>query len=149
MIYRGDQLRAEPVWLEEWHKIEKSNKGETIFNANPLQFIGDGKTITAVKLDIPYKGRQELKIDGVFVEIGGVPGSSLVKPLGVVLDENGYIKVNEAMETNLPGLFAAGDITSFSAAFKQAIFAAGQGARAAASVYKYVKKSQAPQQLGV
>ena len=100
-------------------------------------------------MDRPYHGKDTLVLDGVFIEIGGVPGTSLLKPLGVNLAETGHVKVNEAMETNIPGLFAAGDVTNKSIVLAQAITAMAQGAIAAASAYKYLKGKKASQILGV
>lgn len=149
IIYRRDRLRAEPIWVEEWEKIEKKGKGKTIYNTNIVQILGDGTKVTGVKLDKPYQGKKTLPLDGVFIEIGGVPGTSLLKPLGVSLTEAGYVQVNEAMETNIAGLFCAGDITDKSIVLVQAITAMAQGAIAAASVYKYLKGEKAPQILGI
>lgn len=149
IIYRGDKLRAEPVWLADWQNFEKKGKGEVFYKTNVKEILGDGTKVTGIKLDVPYKGKETLVLDGVFVEIGGVPGTSLLKPLGVKLEASGHVVVSEEMETNIPGLFCAGDMTSFSANFKQAITAAAQGARAAGSVYKFIKQAQIPRQLGI
>lgn len=149
IIYRRDKLRAEPIWGEEWEKIEKKERGEAIYNTNIVEILGDGNKVTGVKLDNPHLGKEVLDLDGVFIEIGGVPETSLIKPLGVNLTQNGYVQVSETMETNLSGLFAAGDITDQSIVLVQAITAMAQGAIAAASVYKYLKGEKAPQILGV
>lgn len=149
IIYRRDKLRAEPIWVKEWEKIEKKGKGETVYKTNITKILGDGNKVTGVKLDNPYQGRETLALDGVFIEIGGVPGTSLLKPLGVNLTEAGYVQVNEVMETNIPGLFCAGDITDKSAVLAQAITAMAQGAIAAASAYKYLKGEKAPKILGI
>ena len=164
IIYRKDKLRAEPSWVEDWGKIEASGKGETIYNTNVVQILGKQEfakppatshqspvqnVVGGVKLDKPYKDKDVLKVDGVFIEIGGVPGTSLVQPLGVKLDETGHVVVSDDMLTNVPGLFCAGDMTSKSVVFKQAIWAMAQGARAGASVYRYLKGQEAPQIKGV
>jgi thioredoxin reductase (NADPH) len=149
IIYRGEKLRAEPIWLEEWQKLEQQDKGEVIYNTNILEIIGDNTKVTAVKLDNPYQGKNILKTDGVFVEIGGVPGTTLVQPLGVDIDEAGYVKVEDTMETNIHGLFCAGDMITKSKVIKQATIAMGQGARAAASAFKFLKKESAPQIRGI
>lgn len=149
IIYRKDKLRAEPIWIEEWKRIEGVGKGETIYNTNITEIVGDGNRVTGVKLDSPYNNQEVLAADGVFIEIGGVPGTGLVKPLGVKLDQMGFVVVNEAMETGIPGLFCGGDIVDKSKVMQQAITAMAQGAIAAASCYKFLKKEKAPQIVGL
>ena len=148
IIYRKDQLRAEPVWIDKWKEIETAGKGATIYGTNITEILGD-KLVTGIRLDRVYQGNQVLNVDGVFIEIGGVPGTTLVQSLGVKLDETGHAVVAEEMETNIPGLFCAGDMTDKSKIMKQAITAEAQGAIAAGSAYKFIKKEQAPRILGV
>lgn len=149
IIYRQNQVRAEPIWLEKWREIEKSGQGETIYKTNIAEILGDGQKVTGVKLDQPYQGKKMLAVNGVFIEIGGAPASSLLKPLGVKMTESDHVQVSENMETNIPGLFSAGDVTDRSAVLVQAITAMAQGAIAAASVYKHLKGEKAPQILGI
>ncbi len=134
IIYRKEKIRAEPVNLE---KVEKSNKIEIINNTNVTEIKGKEQVDTLV-LDKPYKGKNELKVDGVFVEIGRVPATVLVKDVGVKLNEKGEVVVNKACETNIKGFFAAGDITD--STFKQAITASSEGVTAAYSAYVYLQK---------
>jgi thioredoxin reductase (NADPH) len=82
-----------------------------------------------------------LKIEGVFVEVGSEPQSELAKKLGVSLDKNGKIKVAGDMTTSVKGVFAAGDVTDGSADFEQIITSAAEGANAARSAYRYLRKS--------
>ena len=145
IIYRGEELRAEPIWSEQ---VKKNPKIEAIYTTNLKEIKGDGTKVTGVTLDNPYNGSTELVLDGVFIEIGGVPGTSLLTPLGVELDGAGYVKVTPEMETNIKGLFAAGDFTTASAALQQMITACAQGAAAAASSYKLLKQEKAPRIFG-
>jgi len=148
LIYRKECLRAEPFWVKQWEDLEAQGKGEAIFNTNIVEIIGKkpggsgigGEVVGGVKLDKPYKDSDFLPVDGVFIEIGGVPGTALVKPLGVFVDESGYIKVNDEMETNVPGLFGAGDMVDKAKVMSQMITACGWGAIAAGSAYKYLKR---------
>jgi thioredoxin reductase (NADPH) len=105
--------------------------------------------VAAVELDKPHNDSKILTTDGVFIEIGSVPGTALIESLGLKIDETGHAVVADNMETNIPGLFCAGDMTSLSKTFKQATWAAGQGARASASAFKYLKKQFAPQIRGI
>lgn len=140
LIYRKDVLRAEPTWREQ---AEANPKIEIIYRTNVIEILGDGQKVVGVKLDNLYQNSEVLPLDGVFIEIGGVPVSSFLVPVGVNLDENGYVQVNQKMETNVRGLFAAGDFTTQGLVLQQAITAAAQGAIAAASAFRYVKSQKA------
>ncbi len=144
IIYRGDCFRAEPIWVE---KALKNPKIEPIYSTNVIKVKGS-QVVEKVILDKPYKGSKELPLDGVFIEIGGIPGTSVAKNAGVVVDENGFIKVDRQMQTNIKGIFAAGDATDFLPRFQQMISASAMGALAAASAYQYLKKETAPPQRG-
>lgn len=146
VIYRKDQLRAEPIWVEQ---VLKNPKIEVVYNTNVLEILGEETKVTGVKLDNLYQGAETLSVDGVFIEIGSVPGTSLAVGLGVGLDENGFVKVAEDMATNIPGIFAAGDFTDKAQVLVQMTTAIAQGAIAAASVFKFLKGQKAPQILGV
>lgn len=148
LIYRGTSLKAEPTLVEQ---LNNNQKIEIIYQTNVTEILPkpDQEVVGAVKLDKDYQNSSILAVDGVFIEIGGIPGSILAKEIGVNMDEKGFIKVNEEMKTNIPGVFAAGDVTSLSKNFGQIIWAAGQGAKAAASAYSYLQKTKAPKILGV
>jgi thioredoxin reductase (NADPH) len=136
MIYRGDKLRCESFWGEA---INKNPKIESVFMTNIKEIKGDQK-VEELILDAQYKGSETLKVDGVFAEIGSVPVSDLTKNLGIEIDEEGYIKIDPSGRTSEQGIWAAGDITTGSDKFKQIITAASEGAIAAHSVQKYLKK---------
>ncbi len=136
LIYRKNQLRAEKFWQKS---ILSNSKIEVIYNTNLLKIEGNNK-VEKVILDNPYKNSKELKIDGVFVEIGSVPNNFLAKQLGIELDEDGYIKINADGSTSLKGVWAAGDITTGSNKFKQIVTAAAEGAIAVNSIQNYLKK---------
>jgi thioredoxin reductase len=75
------------------------------------------------------------------VEIGSAPSTYLAQKLGVVLDEKGYIKVDQNCQTNLTGVFAAGDVTD-QTRLKQILTAASQGAMATYGAYQYLTKKK-------
>jgi thioredoxin reductase (NADPH) len=136
IIYRKDKLRAEPINAE---RVEKNPKIEVINNTNITEIKGD-KFVTGVNLDNPHKGSDELELQGVFIEIGYDPQNDLTRQLGLDLDERGQIKIDEKSGTNIPGVYAAGDITS--GGFNQAIMASAQGVMAAYNAYRFIKKSE-------
>lgn len=130
IFVRGDKFRAEPVLVE---KIKADPKVETMFGAEIASVKGDAK-LTGVTL----KSGKEIALEGLFVAIGAQPLSQLAKDLGVALNDFGYIKVSRECTTNIPGVFAAGDVTD--SAFKQVIIGASEGVYAAYSAYKFIRK---------
>lgn len=140
VLYRGEELRCEAIWSK---RLEEAKNVEIIYNTKVSEILGDGQKVTGVKI---VKDREEkiLQLDHVFIEIGGVPGTSLIAPLGVTLDPGGYIIVNEKLETNIPGVFAAGDLVSYGLSLEQISTSVGLGARAASSAFSYLKQKKAP-----
>jgi len=138
IIYRRKPLRADPIFVKRVEEQVEKGKIELIYETNITEIEGDGSKVTGVVLGKSYQGKTELSLDGVFIEAGGVPGTALVKPLRVELDEKGFIKVDLGMRTSIPGLFAAGDITSSGALLQQITTACAQGAMAAVAAYQYL-----------
>ncbi len=132
ILYRRDKLRAEPSYVSQ---IEQNSKIEVVYNVNVTELKGNEHLETVV-LD----NGKELKIDGLFVEIGGIPSTELAKSIGVNVNERGFIIVNSAMETNVKGVYAAGDVTTGSNGLEQIITACAEGAIAAESAYKFERK---------
>lgn len=124
IIYRKSELRADK------ELINKLKNTEVIYNRNVIEFKGD-KFLSSIILD----NKREIKLDGVFIEFGGMPLIELIKDLNS--DENGFIVVNSKKETNISGLFAAGDVTN--TPLKQIVTACADGAIAALSAYNYCK----------
>ncbi|MCK4310070.1 MAG: FAD-dependent oxidoreductase [Methanomicrobia archaeon] len=137
LIYRRKKkkMRAMPVWIE---RAENNKKIEMIFESVPKELKGE-ENLESVIFD--QDGTPiEIKVDGLFVEIGTDPESDLAKKLDVSVNEKGYIRVNEDMSTDVPGIFAAGDVTTGSNMLAQIVTACAEGAIAAESAYKYIKK---------
>ena len=137
IIYRGEEIHPEPVNME---RVKKNKKIEVINSTNVKEIKGD-KTVTSVVFDKPYKGSKEFKLDGLFIAIGHIALSDLAKPLKVKLDKAGEIIINhQDSSTNIPGVFAAGDVTDKQ--FKQLITGVADGCTAAYSAYEYIKKNK-------
>ena len=132
LLVRGKQILAEPINLERLKAL--GNKIEVLTETEVKEIIGR-KKFEKIRLSKPYQGSEELKVDGLFIEIGAIPNVKLAQDLGVALDERGYIKVDNLMRTNVDGVFAAGDAVNHFGAFKQVITAAAMGAVAATSAY--------------
>ncbi|MDO8657979.1 MAG: NAD(P)/FAD-dependent oxidoreductase [Candidatus Levybacteria bacterium] len=144
LIYRGTELRCDPIWLAQ---IKNDSKIEVLYNTTPMEIIGNGEKITKLKLKT-NTDEKEIEIERIFIEIGGVPGTALIIPLGVEMDPGGFIKVNEKLETNIPGVFACGDVVSHKYSIEQISSAVGSGARAATSAFSYLKQQNAPSLWG-
>jgi len=132
IIYRRQKVRAEPVTLE---RVRQNKKIEVINNTNVTQIKGE-QFVTAVVLDRPYRGSNELALDAVFIQIGQIPLSDLAVSLGVLTNENKEIITDKDARTNIPGVFACGDVTA--SEFKQAITSVAQGVTAAHSAYRHI-----------
>jgi len=135
LVHRKDTFRAEPYWVD---KVNEKDNVEFVLDTNAVEVLGDQK-VTGLKLDTPWNGSDTIAVDGVFIEIGSIPAVSLPKQLGCVLDDRGHLKVDEAMKTNISGIFAAGDVSSGSNHFAQFATAAGEGSVAANSVFNYLQ----------
>ncbi|MEM2955028.1 MAG: thioredoxin-disulfide reductase [Candidatus Nanoarchaeia archaeon] len=129
IIYRGSQLRAEPIQIE---KIKKNKKIEILYNSEIKKIRGKNFVESIILND-----KKKLEVQGIFIEIGNVPSTYLSKKLNVQTDKEGFILTNQAMETNVWGVFAAGDIRK--KPLRQIITAASDGAIAAFSAYQYIK----------
>jgi thioredoxin reductase (NADPH) len=135
LIYRGAELRCDPVYLE---KIKANEKITVIYETNISEIKGTNK-VEEIILDKEYNSSNSLGVDGVFIEIGSEPGVELAQELGVETDEKGFIKVNADQSTNIPGVYAAGDVTTGSNGMRQVITAAAEGAVAAGAIYKKIQ----------
>jgi thioredoxin reductase (NADPH) len=129
IIYRGEEIRAEPINKK---RVSENDKIEIIYKTNIVEIKGEG-TVKSVIFD----DGKEFEIEGVFIEIGSIPNSDLAKRIGVDINDKGEIKINRKSETNVPGIFAAGDVAD--APFKQAITGVAEGVIAAYSAFDYVK----------
>lgn len=142
IVERGEQLRADPSTIEE---IKVNPKLKEIFlNSQVLEINGE-TLVTNLKLrDTKTSEERVLEVGGVFIEIGSIPNSEIVKDL-VQLDPHRQIMINfKFATTSHPGVFAAGDVTDDP--FKQNNISAGDGVRAALAAYNYLlnKQKQSP-----
>lgn len=135
LIYRRGELRAEKVLVEN---LKNEKNTEIIYNTNITKINGSEK-VESVELDNPYIKNNILELDGVFIEIGLVPITELVRNIGVELDEKKQIKINDRGFTNVEGTFAAGDVTNGQGELKQFVTAMASGAIAATSANRYLK----------
>lgn len=134
ILIRKEKMKCEPILLKQ---IEDNEKISIKNKVNITEIKGDNM-VNAVDLD----NGEELKLDGVFIEIGFVPDTTFAEQLNLELDEKKYIKVNAKQATNVKGVFAAGDITDNSDYFAQITTAQGEATVAAQSVFHYIKSME-------
>ena len=134
IIHRRDELRAQKILQERAFDNEKI---DFIWDTVVESINGEDK-VTSLTLKNRKTGETtEFPIEGVFVYIGMVPLSEPFKSLGIT-NEEGYIPTNQDMETNVPGVFAAGDIREKT--LRQIVTATGDGSIAAESAQAYIEE---------
>jgi thioredoxin reductase (NADPH) len=136
LIHRRKEFKAEPYWVD---RVKAKDNIVFVLERNITEIFGKEK-VEGVKLHQPFEGSDTLPLSGVFIEIGADPASSLGKEMGCTLDDRGFLKVDAGMQTTIPGVFAAGDVTNASNHFAQFTTAAGEGAVAANSVFTYLQR---------
>jgi thioredoxin reductase (NADPH) len=134
LIHRRDAFRGDEISVD---KVKSTKNIELVMNYVPVEVKGDKFVSSFVVEDVNTKEMKDIKVDGIFVEIGYEVKTDFLKGL-VTLDDSGQIKVNELCETNVPGIFASGDVTNVP--YKQIVIAAGEGAKAGMSAYNYIQK---------
>jgi len=140
LIEFADSLKADAVLVS---KLKSLANVSIQVNAQTTEITGDGQKVNGLK----YKDRANqvehaVALEGVFVQIGLVPNTEFLKGT-VELSRFGEIVVDDKCHTNLPGVFAAGDVTTVP--YKQIVIAAGEGAKAALSAFDYLIRTPAPQ----
>ncbi|MDP6293371.1 MAG: FAD-dependent oxidoreductase [Candidatus Woesearchaeota archaeon] len=139
MIYRREKIRPEPINLARVE--EKVKKGKiTIINNTNVKEIKGKDMLTSVVLDKTFKGKNDLELDGLFIAIGHIPLSDLAVKVGVKVNKGKEIIINRKAETNVAGVFAAGDVADTH--FKQAITGVAEAVLAAYGAYEYVSKQE-------
>ncbi len=126
------QLRAEPLLIE---KLEKMENLEKLIPFQPIEIKGKERVSGILLEGVEDKGRREISLDGVFIEVGLVPNTDFLKGR-LKTNELGEIIINCNCETSEEGIFACGDVTNVSG--KQIVIACGEGAKASLSAYRYL-----------
>lgn len=132
IIYRRDEIRAEPI--NKQRVLENANI-ELIYNTNIIEIKGDERVNSVV-----FDSGKEFEVKGVFIEIGSIPNSELAKKIDVKTNKKGEIIINRKSETNISGVYAAGDVAD--APFKQAITGVAEGVVASYAVFDYLKNTK-------
>ena len=136
LIHRRDELRAEKLLQK---KLMENKKIEIIWDSVVEEVVGDNepKNVKGLKIkNVKTNKIEELKIDGLFIAIGHDPATELFKDQ-LDMDKEGYLTTkSDSTETNIPGVFAAGDVKD--KIFRQAVTAAGMGCMAALEAEKFL-----------
>ena len=139
LIHRRNELRAEKMLQE---KLKANKKIEIIWDSVVDEILGtnEPKSVNGIKIKNTKDDKiKELKIDGLFIAIGHDPATSLFKDQ-LKMDKEGYLITKpDSTETNIPGVFAAGDVKD--KIFRQAVTAAGMGCMSALEAEKYLANS--------
>ena len=126
-----NELTGDPI---EQEKL-KNSKNVTIMNESEVTAVLGDKFVNAIKIKSNGK-EKEIPVQGIFVEIGLIPNSGFAR--GIDKNDKNEIKVDSYNRTNIPGIFAAGDVTDVPE--KQIIIAAGEGAKATLGAFKYLSR---------
>lgn len=136
IIHRRDALRAQKVLQDRAFANEKVS---FVWDTVVEEIVGDNQ-VTGVKVrNVKTNEQSEIAADGVFVYVGLVPNSDVVKALSVT-DNEGWILTNEKMETTIPGVFAVGDVRQTH--LRQIATAVGDGSHAGHMAYQYITSLQ-------
>lgn len=134
IIHRKNTYRASKIMIE---RAQCNNKIEFITYKVVLKAEGTKNLERITLLDILTQKQSYLEVNGLFYAVGHTPNTSFLKKSGIELDNNGYITIHDNVKTNIPGIFAAGDVCD--KVYRQAITAAGSGCMAALETQKWLE----------
>ncbi len=133
VVHRRDKLRASPILQE---RAVKHPKIKFIWNTVVTEVLGE-KKVERVKLKNVESGKvEDFKTDGIFVFIGHDPNTGFLKGV-VTLDEKGYVKADDKLQTSVPGIFVCGEVRA--GAVKQLVSCCGEGCEAALAAQDYLE----------
>jgi len=134
LAHRRDRLRAEEALVKDL----QARNVKILWNTDLKEIRGDDKVKSVTVFNNKTGETKEIEVDGVFVQVGEVPNSQIVREAGVEVDKGGYIIVDERQRTSIRGVYAAGDVTT--GPVKQIGTAVGQAIIAATEAFGYIKR---------
>ena len=139
LVHRRDTFRAEKILVDKLMAKVAEGKIELKLNANLDEVLGDNTGVTGMRLALNNGGSEDVALAGVFIAIGHTPNTGLFE--GQLDMKDGYLKINSGTEgnataTNIPGVFAAGDVADH--VYRQAITSAGAGCMAALDAERFL-----------
>ena len=139
LIEFADALKADAILVS---KLKSLPNVDIHVNAQTMEITGDGRKVNGLRFkDRASQQEHALALEGVFVQIGLVPNTEFLKGT-LELSRFGEIVIDDKCRTSLPGVFAAGDVTTVP--YKQIVIAAGEGAKAALSAFDYLIRTPEP-----
>ena len=139
LVEFADQLKADAVLVA---KLKSLPNVTVVTGAQTTEITGDGGKVNGLRYRDRASGEEHhVALEGVFVQIGLVPNTEFLKDT-LELSRFGEIVIDARCQTNLPGVFAAGDVTTVP--FKQIVIAAGEGSKAALSAFDYLIRTPVP-----
>jgi len=141
VVHRRDKFRAEPIMVDKLNEKVAAGKAEILWDHVLDEVVGDNSGVTGIKVkNVKTNAVAERKLQGVFIAIGHRPNTELF--VGQLDMENGYIRTKSGLDgnatsTNIPGVFAAGDVQDH--AYRQAVTSAATGCMAALDAQRYLE----------
>lgn len=140
IVHRRDELRAGAILAE---RAKTNPKIDISWNTVVKEIFGNGAVQTVKLQDTETGEEREREVDGVFIFIGHSPNTGMFTDQ-LEMDENGYLIVDKLMQTNVPGVFAAGEVAD--PHFRQVITSAGMGAAAAIQANRFMEENPLPEE---
>lgn len=137
IIHRRDEFKASKIMLK---RAQENEKISFVTNSEVIDILGKD-SMEGIRIKDTVTGEErEIKAQGYFVAIGHTPSSKLFSEAGIEVDGMGYIVRKEFTQTNIPGVFVAGDVHDHR--YRQAVTSAGEGCKAALDVEKYLTEQE-------
>ena len=141
LIHRRDTLRSEKILQDKLFEKSRNGNVKLVWNSTLDEVLGDNMKVTGIKVrNVLTNASEDLPFDGVFIAIGHTPNTDLFK--GQLDMKDGYLNIRSGLEgmataTNIPGVFACGDVADH--VYRQAVTSAGFGCMAALDAEKYLE----------
>lgn len=135
LVHRREAFRCEEAYLKD---IQTKPNVKILWNSEVEEIKGTKLVESVVIRDVKTNETKEIPENAVFVQVGESPNSQLAQQSGIEVDEHGYIKTDVRQHTNIPGVYAAGDVTD--QPVKQVGTAVGQGITAALEAYAHIRR---------
>ena len=143
VIVRKDRMRAEPINIK---RLEQNPKVTILYGTEVAEVLGES-AVTGLRLTKQFDGKDILPVQGVFVEVGHDIQNEIAKQIGVAVNERGEIVIDGESKTNVPGVYAAGDVGN--RRYKQALTGAAEGAIAAFSAYERLQRTDSGESVEI